>query len=101
VPVTSTILLYEKGQGYPTFDPAQAKEYFSKVNDRVAELVLDTIKNGTSPACTNRHRRGISPCALPNLYGRGVTGRVENRFPAKCNPTAMMPAPGVSISSDP
>jgi creatinine amidohydrolase len=44
VPVTSTILLYEKGQGYPTFDPAQAKEYFRKVNDRVAELVLDTIK---------------------------------------------------------
>jgi creatinine amidohydrolase len=44
VPVASTILLYEKGQGYPTFDPAQAKEYFRKVNDRVAELVLDTIK---------------------------------------------------------
>jgi creatinine amidohydrolase len=44
VPVTSTILLYEKGQGYPTFDPTQAKEYFRKVNDRVAELVLDTIK---------------------------------------------------------
>ena len=43
VPVASTILLYEKGQGYPTFDAAQAKEYFRKVNDRVAELVLDTI----------------------------------------------------------
>jgi creatinine amidohydrolase len=43
VPVVSTILLYEKGQGYPTFDAAQAKEYFRKVNDRVAELVLDTI----------------------------------------------------------
>jgi creatinine amidohydrolase len=43
-PVVSTILLYEKGQGYPTFDQAQAKEYFRKVNDRVAELVLDTIK---------------------------------------------------------
>ena len=43
VPVPSTILLYEKGQGYPTFDAAQAKEYFRKVNDRVAELVLDTI----------------------------------------------------------
>jgi creatinine amidohydrolase len=42
--VTSTIGLYEKGQGYPTFDPAQAKEYFRKVNDRVAALVLDTIK---------------------------------------------------------
>jgi len=43
VPVASTILLYEKGQGYPSFDAAQAKEYFRKVNDRVAELVLDTI----------------------------------------------------------
>ncbi len=43
VPVASTILLYEKGQGYPTFDAAQAKEYFRKVNDRVAELVLDTV----------------------------------------------------------
>ena len=44
VPVASTILLYEKGQGYPTFDAAQAKEYFRKVNDRVAELILDTVK---------------------------------------------------------
>lgn len=43
-PVASTILLYEKGQGYPTFDAAQAREYFRKVNDRVAELVLDTIR---------------------------------------------------------
>jgi creatinine amidohydrolase len=43
-PVTTSILLYEKGQGYPTFDPVQAKEYFRKVNDRVAELVLDAIK---------------------------------------------------------
>ena len=44
VPVTSTIILYEKGQGYPTFREDQAKEYFRKVNDRVAEIVLDTIK---------------------------------------------------------
>jgi creatinine amidohydrolase len=44
VPVPSTILLYEKGQGAPTFDAAQAKEYFRRVNDRVAELVLDTIR---------------------------------------------------------
>ena len=43
VPSPSTILLYEKGQGYPTFDAAQAKEYFRRVNDRVAEVVLDTI----------------------------------------------------------
>jgi creatinine amidohydrolase len=44
VPVTSTIILYEKGQGYPTFRSDQAKEYFRRVNDRVAEIVLDTIK---------------------------------------------------------
>jgi len=44
VPVTSTIILYEKGQGYPTFRPDQAKEYFRKVNDRMAELILDTIQ---------------------------------------------------------
>jgi len=43
-PVTTSILLYEKGQGYPTFDPAQAKEYFRLVNDRVAGLILDAIK---------------------------------------------------------
>ncbi|HOW86672.1 MAG TPA: creatininase family protein [Candidatus Aminicenantes bacterium] len=43
VPVASTILLYEPGQGYPSFDAAQAKEYFRKVNDRVAGLVLETI----------------------------------------------------------
>ena len=42
-PVTSTIGLYEKGQGYPTFRADQAKEYFRKVNDRVADLVLDVI----------------------------------------------------------
>lgn len=44
VPVTSTIILYEKGQGYPTFRADQAKEYFRKVNDRVAEIIIDTIK---------------------------------------------------------
>jgi creatinine amidohydrolase len=44
VPVTSSIGLYEPGQGYPTFDAAQAQDYFRKVNDRVAELVLDTIR---------------------------------------------------------
>jgi len=43
VPVTSSIGLYEPGQGYPTFDPAQAREYFRKVNDRVVELILDTL----------------------------------------------------------
>ena len=44
VPVTSTIGLYEKGQGYPTFRADQAKEYFRKVNDKVADLVRETIR---------------------------------------------------------
>ena len=48
VPVTSTIILYDKGQGYPTFRQDQAKEYFRKVNDRMAELVLETIKQWDS-----------------------------------------------------
>ncbi len=43
VPVLSTIQLYEKGQGYPTFRADQAKDYFRKVNDKVAALVLDVI----------------------------------------------------------
>ncbi len=43
VPATSSIGLYERGQGYPTFDAAQAREYFRKVNDRVAELIIETI----------------------------------------------------------
>jgi creatinine amidohydrolase len=44
VPVTATIGLYEKGQGYPTFDGALAKEYFARVNDLVAGLVEETIR---------------------------------------------------------
>ncbi len=44
VPVTATIGLYEKGQGYPTFDAAGAKEYFGRVNDLVAGLIEETIR---------------------------------------------------------
>ena len=44
VPATATIGLYEKGQGYPTFDAAQAKEYFVRVNGLVAGLVEETIR---------------------------------------------------------
>jgi len=44
VPVAATIGLYEKGQGYPTFDAKQAKEYFKRVNDRVTQLVKKIIK---------------------------------------------------------
>jgi creatinine amidohydrolase len=44
VPVPSSILLYEKGQGYPTFDQNQANDYFKRVNNRVAELIEEVIR---------------------------------------------------------
>jgi len=44
VPVAASILLYEKGQGYPTFDRKQAEEYFRRVNDRVANLIEEIIR---------------------------------------------------------
>jgi creatinine amidohydrolase len=44
VPVPSSILLYEKDQGYPTFSKEQADEYFKRVNIRVTELIEDIIK---------------------------------------------------------
>ncbi len=43
VPFPSSIGLYEKGQGYPTFDEKQAKAYFKRVNDRVAALIEEII----------------------------------------------------------
>lgn len=42
-PFPSSIGLYEKGQGYPTFDEQQAKEFFRRVNDRVAALIEEVI----------------------------------------------------------
>ena len=44
VPVAASILLYEKGQGYPTFDRKQAEEYFRRVNDRVTGLIEEIIR---------------------------------------------------------
>ncbi|MFQ6115472.1 MAG: creatininase family protein [bacterium] len=44
VPFPSSIGLYEKGQGYPTFDEKQAEEYFKRVNNRVAELIEEIIR---------------------------------------------------------
>src|SRR6266581_1980483 len=43
-PFPSTIMLYNEGQGYPTFDPAKAKTYFTKVNDKIARLIQETIE---------------------------------------------------------
>ena len=42
-PFPSTIMLYKEGQGYPTFDPVKAKTYFTKVNDKIARLIQETI----------------------------------------------------------
>ncbi|MFQ5675222.1 MAG: creatininase family protein [bacterium] len=44
VPFPSSIGLYEKGQGYPTFDKNQAKEYFQRVNEKVGGLIADVIR---------------------------------------------------------
>ena len=43
-PFPSSIGLYEPGQGYPTFDANQAREYFQKVNEKVYALISDVIK---------------------------------------------------------
>ena len=43
-PFPSSIMLYKEGQGHPRFDPAKAKIYFTKVNDKIAGLIEETIK---------------------------------------------------------
>ena len=43
-PFPSSIGLYEKGEGYPTFNPEQAKEYYRRVNDRIFNLISDIIR---------------------------------------------------------
>lgn len=42
-PFPSSIGLYEAGQGFPTFDESQAKDYYQRVNKRVAALIEDII----------------------------------------------------------
>ena len=44
VPFPSSIGLYQKGQGYPKFDQAKADLYYKKVTDKVANLIIDTIR---------------------------------------------------------
>ncbi|MCO6512143.1 MAG: creatininase family protein [Aridibacter famidurans] len=41
VPFPSSIGLYKEGEGYPKFDQAKADEYFRKVTDKVAELIIE------------------------------------------------------------
>jgi creatinine amidohydrolase len=43
-PFPSSIGLYQAGQGYPKFDKKLADEYFAKVCDKVAGLVVDVVR---------------------------------------------------------
>jgi creatinine amidohydrolase len=43
-PHPSSIGLYKEGEGQPAFDAAKAKVYFSRVNDKVARLIEETIR---------------------------------------------------------
>jgi len=47
-PFPSSIGLYEAGQGYPTFDAAQAQVYFERANERVAALIEGVIRKWDS-----------------------------------------------------
>ncbi|MEZ5344843.1 MAG: creatininase family protein [Pyrinomonadaceae bacterium] len=40
-PFPSSIGLYKEGEGYPKFDQKKADEYFQKVNDKVAKLIIE------------------------------------------------------------
>jgi len=40
-PFPSSIGLYKKGEGYPKFDQKKADEYFRKVNDKIARLIIE------------------------------------------------------------
>ena len=44
VPSPSSILLYQRNQGYPTFDQKKADLYYQKVTDKVANLIIDTVR---------------------------------------------------------
>jgi len=43
-PFPSSIGLYQKGQGYPKFDQRKADLYFTKVTDKVANLVNEVVR---------------------------------------------------------
>ncbi|MGI8811402.1 MAG: creatininase family protein [Pyrinomonadaceae bacterium] len=44
VPFPSSIGLYQKGQGYPRFDQKKADEYYVKVTNKVADLIIDVVR---------------------------------------------------------
>ncbi len=43
-PFPSSIGLYKEGEGYPKFDQKKADEYFKKVNDKIAKLIIEVRK---------------------------------------------------------
>jgi len=43
-PFPSSIVLYEAGQGHPTFDSAQAAAYYARVNEVMGDLIEETIR---------------------------------------------------------
>lgn len=43
-PFPSSIGLYKEGEGYVRFDQKKADEYYKKVTDKVAELILDVVR---------------------------------------------------------
>ncbi len=43
-PFPSSIGLYQPGQGYPKFDQQKADEYFTKVTDKMANLIGEVIR---------------------------------------------------------
>ncbi len=43
-PFHSSIVLYQEGQGYPDFDPAKSAEYYSRVNQRMGDLIEEAIR---------------------------------------------------------
>ena len=43
IPAPGPILIYKEGEGYPQFDPKQAKLYLSKVTRKVRDEILDVF----------------------------------------------------------
>jgi len=43
-PFPSSILLYKEGEGHPVFDGKKAKDFFDKVNDKMASLIEGTVR---------------------------------------------------------
>jgi creatinine amidohydrolase len=43
-PFPGSIILYEKGEGYPDFDPAKAQEYMEAVAKKLECTILDVFQ---------------------------------------------------------